>query len=175
MLVSDRVLVQFNEEFPVFLVADASQYGIGAALEHEIRGRRQPICFASRVLSKAEKNYSQMEKEGLAIIFGVKKFDYYLFGRKFTILTDHKPLLKLFGEHEPVPEMVSPRVMRWSLDLKSKYTYCLRFIKGKENYCADALSRLPSGTLTPRDPPDLERVLLINEDTRFVKINEIRR
>ena len=62
-------------------------------------GAENPIAYASRTLTKAEKNYSQLEKEGLAVVFGVKKFHVYLWGRPFLIESDHKPLSSLFGEY----------------------------------------------------------------------------
>ena len=77
-------------------------------------GTDQPIAFASRTLAAAEEKYSQIE---LAIIFGIKRFHQYLFGRQFTILSDHKPLKHLFSESQPAPTLASARIQRWSLTL----------------------------------------------------------
>ena len=97
-LSSSNALVLFDPSLPVILQSDASQYGIGAVIFHLFaNGDERLIAYASRILNSYGKNYSQIENEGLAIIFGVTKFYVYLFGRKFTQRTDHKPLLKIFA------------------------------------------------------------------------------
>ena len=78
----------------------------------------KPIGFASRTLSPAEKHYSQLDKEALAIIFGIKKFHDYLQGHHFTIYSDHQPLQYLFGVSKPIPPMASGRLKRWALGLR---------------------------------------------------------
>ena len=87
-LTSSTVLIHYNPSLPIRLAADASKYGIGAVLSHITPdGVEKPIAFASRTLSKAERNYSQIEKEGLSLIFGVKKFNQYIYGREFTLIS----------------------------------------------------------------------------------------
>ncbi|KAK7901535.1 hypothetical protein WMY93_018304 [Mugilogobius chulae] len=105
-------------------------------------GSERPIGFVSRTLQPAETRYSQLDKEGLAVIFGVEKFHKYLYGRNFTIYTDHKPLIFLFNEKKPIPQMGSPRVQRWAVKL-SAYKYNIVYKPGKHHANADALSRLP--------------------------------
>ena len=87
-------LVHFDLKKPLVVVADSSAYGIGAVLCHSIDGEERPICFASRTLFPAERNYAQLEKEALAMVFALRKFHYYLWGQaNFTLVTDHKPFL----------------------------------------------------------------------------------
>ena len=119
-------------------------------------GTERPIAYASRTLTDAEKRYSQIEKEGLAIVFSVKKFHSYLFGRSFTIESDHQPLSFLFGEKKGIPSLASARIQRWALTL-SAYSYTIRHKPGRTLGNADALSRLPRSVTTSSDstPADI--------------------
>ena len=114
-------------------------------------GVDRPIAFVSRTLTLAEKKYSQPEKEGLTVAFGVCKFNQYLMGRSFAILSDHKPLQYLFSADRPVPVMTSARIQRRALTL-SAYQYDIAFKAGGLQGNADVLSRLPSEE-TPSSTP----------------------
>ena len=113
LLLSSQLLVHFDPSLEITLACDASAYGIGAVLSHQMPdGTEKPVGFVSRTLTETEKKYSQIEKEGLACVFGVRKFDAYLFGRHFTLQTDHKPLMTLFNETKGIPVQASARIKR---------------------------------------------------------------
>ena len=91
----------------------------------------------------SERNYSQIDKESLAIIFAVNHFHFFLYGKdRFTIYTDHKPLISLFGAHAKQPSIVAARLQRWALTL-SAYNYKIEYLTGTNNGNADALSQKP--------------------------------
>ena len=163
-LASNTLLVHFDPDKQLVLTTDASCKGVAAVLAHvDANGIEAPIAFASRRLSVAEQKYSQIEREGLAVIMGVTKFHQYLCGvsRPFLLVTDHKPLFKLFGQHETLPEMTSGRIRRWALKL-SGYNYRIQFKRTHEIANADALSRLPCPYVEGAQPEEL--VLLVDPD-----------
>ncbi len=142
-LLESDFLTHYDLKKPVRLACDASPYGVGACLTHVMSdGSEQPIAFASRTLTTAERGYAQLEREALALIFGVRQFHKYLVGRSFTLVTDHRPLLKILGPKEGVPTLAAARLQRWSLIL-SAYQYNLEYTSGVSNKEADLLSRLP--------------------------------
>ena len=160
LLTSDRFLAHFDSSQKLMLACDALAYGLGVVLAHKLPdGTKKPIGYASRTLTKAERGYSQLEKEALSCIFSIKKFHDYLFGRSFLLLTDHKPLLGLLKEDHAVPSQASARIKRWSLFL-SGYEYTLMFRNTTAHANADALSRLPLPVQPSKNELEPELVLL---------------
>ena len=142
-LVAGKALVPYDEKRKLILACDASPYGVEAVISHEMDdGKERPIAFASRTLSKSERNYSQIEKEALGIIFGVRKFHKYLTGRTFHLLTDHKPLVTILGPKTAVPTLAAARMQRWAVILQA-YNYQVAYRPSTDHANADALSRLP--------------------------------
>ena len=114
---------------------DASNTGIGGVLLQKENGKNHPVMYASRKLLAREQKYSTGEKECLAVMFTIEKFQRYLKGQEFIIETDHRPLQVLNGDNA-----TNPRVMRWGLILQG-YKYKMSYIPGKDNVLADYLSR----------------------------------
>ena len=110
LLISSPLLVHYNPDLPLILACNTSAYGLGAVLAYCMPdGSEKPIACASRTLNPAERNYSQIEREGLCV-FGVKRFYTYLFGRGFTLVTDHKTLLSLLSGQRSTSAQASPQI-----------------------------------------------------------------
>lgn len=122
---------------PFSLTTDASDYAIGGVLQQEDdQGRLRPLSFFSRLLNKAERNYSTLEREALAIVYGLKVNRPLLLGHKVRILTDHRPLKYIFSTNSN-----NTRVARWRLQV-AEYDIEVDYLTGKDNVVADALSRI---------------------------------
>ena len=135
-LTSSPILGLPDFQKPFILRTDASDKGIGAILLQERDGEKFPIAYGSKKLLPREQNYSVIERECLAIVWGIMKFQSYLYGQEFLLETDHAPLIYLKRS-----KMGNSRLMRWALFLQT-YRFRIQAIKGKENVGADCMSRL---------------------------------
>ena len=136
LLTKEPILRLPDPEKTNFLRTDASDSGIGAVLMQEHDGKLFPVCYGSKKLSSAERNYSAIEKECLAIVWGFKRFHLYLYGVPFVLQTDHEPL-----KYMNSAKFANGRLMRWAMFLQS-YNFRVDAIKGSENVGADYLSRV---------------------------------
>ncbi|CAK9293182.1 unnamed protein product [Gordionus sp. m RMFG-2023] len=133
----------YNPDLPIGIATDASKKGLGAVLFHiEVNGKEMPIAYASRTLLKAEINYTNIEREALAIVYAVKKFQEFLIGSKFVIITDHKPLVYIFTKGLKDNTSISMRLQKWNLAMGA-YDFTIVHRAGNRNTIPDCLSRLP--------------------------------
>lgn len=156
---------------PFILTTDASNYALGAVLSQGEVGTDLPISYASKSLSKHDLNKPTIEKELLAIHWGINFFRPYLYGRDFIVVTDHRPLISLFSHKNP-----SSKMTRIRMDL-SDYNFEIQYKKGKINTNADALSRivLNSDTLRamiPEADESAKKVLAITRNKKKQLENE---
>lgn len=132
-------IIDSSKEFSLFV--DASSTAVGAALTQsgcEGKGTLRPVAFASRKLTETQQNWSTLEREAYAALFGLQKYKYWLYGKKTILYSDHNPLLFLT---ESVPK--SSKLMRWALAL-SEFDIEFRYRVGRQNEAADCLSRMVS-------------------------------
>lgn len=157
-LTNTPVLRYYDPNTAVTIQTDASKDGLGSCLLQE----GQPIAYASRALTDTEKNYAQIEKELLAIVFSTKKFHQYVYGRSVNVQSDHKPLEAIFKK----PLSKAPaRLQRMLLQLQ-KYDLIVQYTPGKDMLIADTLSRaFTEGQQTSTDELSDERVVYSLEAT----------
>lgn len=136
-------MVHYNCDCEIIVASDASPYDISTVLSHKLPDEsKKPIKFASRTLNESEKKYAQIDKEALALVFSVKYFHQFVYGKEFNLRTDHNSLISIFGEKKGIPLMAAHRLQRYVVFLTG-YTHKIEFVKGVDNGNADALSRLP--------------------------------
>ena len=129
MLCEDTVLAHFDPSVPIGIACNASTVGIGAVLFHRYEDNSErTIANALKTLTETQRNYSQIQKEALAIVFALNKFHHFLYGRKFILVTDHKPLQTLFCPTKATPSLAANRLARWALML-SQYEYTIEYRK----------------------------------------------
>lgn len=133
MITEAPVLAYYNPKLPLTLSVDASSKGLGATILQQGR----PIAYASRALTSSQRNYAQIEKETLAVVFGCQKFHQYIYGRTVTVESDHKPLESIFRK----PLLAAPMRLQRLLLAVQKYDLKIEYTPGKLMFVADALSR----------------------------------
>lgn len=168
---SKPVIQPYSLEKPIQLITDASKEALAAVLMQE----GHPVIFISRTLSKAEANYSNIEREALAVTWAVLRLKQFLLGRFFTICTDHQPLVKLFGNHA-IPLEVSARISRWALQLMP-FAYEIEYTPGKNIPHVDALTRLkfePTVNVAPNEENKVGLILnAVNFETSLLDPTKI--
>lgn len=161
ILVSAPVLACPNFNLPFSVHCDASSYGLGGMLTQNIDGHDHPIAFVSRSLNKNERNYSATEREALAVIYALEKFEPYLGTRHFTVITDHASLKWFENLKNP-----TGRLARWGCRL-SQFNLTIEHRKGKDNVVPDTLSRL-----LKLDAVDKPNEIAPEDDTWYNRIVE---
>lgn len=161
-LLTHAPLLQYPDyDKPFILTTDASNVAIGAVLSQGQVGSDKPIAYASRTLSETEARYSTIERELLAIIWATKHFRPYLYGRKFYIYTDHRPLAWLNSLKDP-----NSKLTRWRLRLQD-FDFEIIYKKGKQNSNADALSRIKVNALDSDDENQSMKVNVEDSDSKL--------
>ncbi|KPJ12974.1 Transposon Ty3-G Gag-Pol polyprotein [Papilio machaon] len=140
-LASAGNLRHYDPTLALILTCDASDTGLGAVLSNrDENGVVKPIAFASKKLNKVEQKYATIDKEALAVVFGITKFYNYIYGRYFELETDNAALVRIFGPTKSIPKMAAKRLQHYAIFL-SAFNYKVRHIKSSENP-ADFLSRI---------------------------------
>ena len=133
----------------MYVVSDTSNFGLGAVLLHkEEDSKLKPIHHALRTLLLTEMSYSKLEKEGLAIIFAIKKFPNYRYSWEFMLQTDHHPLLVIFSSKKGIPTHTVNHLQRWAMILLN-YPFKMECLLSKEIVHADGLPILIPKTREP--------------------------
>ena len=136
-LSSNPVIKPYDLNKEASLTTDASEKTIGGVLTQE----GHPVIYVSRTLNDSEKNYSNIEREALAVVFCVTRLKQFLSGRHFTIITDHKPLQFIYHPAKEIPKVASARIARWAIQLMA-FDFDIKHEAGSNISHADAMSRL---------------------------------
>lgn len=148
MVASNACMASYNPELPTLVSADANPFGLGAVLlQVQQTGERRAVAFASRALTTAEQRYSQIEKEALGVSWAIERFEEFLRGLSFVVVTDHQPLVRLLGSADL--DLMPPRIQRFRIRLM-RYQFTVKYVPEKYLATADTLSRDPEGSSTSK-------------------------
>ena len=166
-LVCAETLAYFDPSCPTRIIADASPYGLGAVLTQCQQSQWRVIAYASRSLTDVERRYSQTEREALALVWACERLNIYVFGKKFELVTDHKPLQFIYS----TTSKPSARVERWVLRLQA-YDFEVVYTPGKSNI-ADCLSQLQARSTLSSGSLDIVHSIVENQVPASVTPREI--
>lgn len=182
LLLQANFLEFYDPQKPIVVVTDASGYGLGGVIAHTINNVEKPICFTSFTLNDAQKTYPILHLEALALVSTIKKFHKYLYGQKFTVFTDHKPLVGIFGKDGKHSIYVT-KLQRYILEL-SIYDFDIQYRPSAKMGNADFCSRFPLRQMVPNEcdyefiksinfskdlPIDFKAVALATKDDNFLQ------
>uniref|UniRef100_A0A8R1E8X2 RT_RNaseH domain-containing protein n=1 Tax=Caenorhabditis japonica TaxID=281687 RepID=A0A8R1E8X2_CAEJA len=164
----NTMLSHFRDDWPIIVAADASAYGIGGVLLHtNPDGIEVPVAHVACSLTDTEQRYSQIEKEALALVYTVKKCHKFIFGRRFHLQTDHRPLLAIFGSSKDLPVHAQNRLVRWAMTLMA-YDFEISYVATTKFAKADWLSRVMQ-----EYPKNEDDVVIAEIDAKTMKSNGV--
>lgn len=174
-LCGEKVLIPFHGNLPVTLATDASPTGFGAVLSHIMPDKTErPIAFASKTLTKAEKGYSQLDKEAAALIWGLKKFFQFCYGRKITLIMDNQPLARILHPEKASPATTAIRLVHYA-NFLAGFDYEIKLRKTTEHANADYFSRHSISTEKEKDKLTDDDAFYLNQISELpVTLHEIR-
>ncbi|XP_038116792.1 uncharacterized protein K02A2.6-like [Culex quinquefasciatus] len=173
LLLSHRLLELYNPDLPIVVVCDASLNGVGAVLCHRVGDVEKPVFYASSTLSAAERNYPNLHREALAVVFALTKFFKYIYGKQFTVVTDNKPLAAILDQKRGLPPLAAARLQKY-VYLLSIFEFGIVYRKGSKIPNADALSRLPVSGTTGVDS-EIAELLSVTEESAMIDLEVIGR
>ncbi|PAA77815.1 hypothetical protein BOX15_Mlig019617g10 [Macrostomum lignano] len=165
-LAASPVVRIFDARKRTTLTTDASEKAIAAILSQD----EHPVMYLSRRLTPAERNYSNIEREALAVVWATQRARHFLLGSKFVLQCDHQPLEFIFSPSRELPKVTSARIMRWALQL-SAFDYEISYIKGSCIPHVDALSRIE---FKEGDGDDCQESFVHWTETEVLKLEQIR-
>ncbi|XP_055714912.1 uncharacterized protein K02A2.6-like [Phlebotomus papatasi] len=160
---SETFLAHYDPSKTLVLAVDASPVGVGACLSHRYEDKTEkPLFYASQTLTDTQKWYTQIDKEAYAIIYGIKKFYSYLYGRDFVLITDNKPVSQIMNPNKGIPQYTALRMQHYAAFLKG-FNFTIEHRSTKLHGNADGLSRLPLPVKSQfeTDDPEVAQINLI--------------